>query len=82
MSAVPTEMVDRIRLTAVFEPDEDGWINARVLELPGANTCVRSIDEAKEMLADAVRELIASYADEAREASRGARYETLEIDLS
>jgi len=53
MSAVPTEMVDRIRLTAVFEPGEDG-----------------------------VRELIASYADEAREASRGARYETLEIDLS
>jgi predicted RNase H-like HicB family nuclease len=82
MRAVPTETVNRIRLTAVFEPDDAGWINARVLELPGANTCARSIEEAKEMLADAVRELIASYADEAREASSGARYETLEIDLS
>ena len=74
--------VDRIRLTAVFEPGEDGWINARVLELPGANTCARSLAEAKEMLADAVRELIASYAEEAREAqSSRTRYETLEIDL-
>jgi predicted RNase H-like HicB family nuclease len=82
MRAMPTGTVDRIRLTAVFEPDEDGWINARVLELPGANTCARSVEEAKEMLADAVRELIASYADEARETrSSGTRYETLEIDL-
>jgi predicted RNase H-like HicB family nuclease len=79
---VPTETVNRIRLTAVFEPGEDGWINARVLELPGANTCARSIEEAKEMLADAVRELVASYADEARQDSSGARYETFEIDLS
>jgi predicted RNase H-like HicB family nuclease len=79
---VPAETVNRIRLTAVFEPGEDGWINARVLELPGANTCARSIEEAKEMLADAVRELVASYADEARQGSSGARYETLEIDLS
>ena len=80
--AVATETVDRIRLTAVFEPDEDGWINARVLELPGANTCARSVEEAKEMLADAVRELVASYADEARETrSDSTRYEMLEIDL-
>jgi predicted RNase H-like HicB family nuclease len=60
---VPTETAKRIRLTAVFEPGEDGWINARALELPGANTCARSIEEAKEMLADAVRELVASYAE-------------------
>jgi predicted RNase H-like HicB family nuclease len=79
---VATETVDRIRLTAVFEPDEDGWINARVLELPGANTCARSIEEAKELLADAVRELVASYADEARKTrSSSTRFETLEIDL-
>jgi predicted RNase H-like HicB family nuclease len=80
--AMSSETVDRIRLTAVLEPDEDGWINARVLELPSANTCARSLEEAKEMLADAVRELVASYASEAREAqSDSTRYETLEIDL-
>jgi predicted RNase H-like HicB family nuclease len=82
MKAMATGTVDRIRLTAVFEPDEDGWINARVLELPGANTCARSVEEAKEMLADAVRELIASYADEVRKTgSTSVVYETLEIDL-
>jgi predicted RNase H-like HicB family nuclease len=79
---VPTETVNRVRLTAVLEPGEDGWINARVLELPGADTCARSIEEAKEMLADAVRELVASYADVARQDSSGALYETVEIDLS
>ena len=77
-----TETVDRIRLTAVFESGEDGWINARVLELPGANTCARSVEEAKEMLADAVREVVASYVDEVRQqGSSSTRYETLEIDL-
>jgi predicted RNase H-like HicB family nuclease len=74
--------VDRLRLTAVFEPGDDGWINARILELPGANTCGRTIEEAKELLADAVRELVASYAEEARRTgSSDARYETVEIDL-
>jgi len=74
--------VDRLRLTAVFEPGDDGWINARVLELPGANTCARTIDEAKTMPADAVRELVGSYAEEARRTGSGtAQYETLEIDL-
>jgi predicted RNase H-like HicB family nuclease len=53
-----------------------------VLELPGADTCARSVEEAKEMLADAVRELVASYVEEARkEGSGSTRYETLEIDL-
>jgi predicted RNase H-like HicB family nuclease len=80
---VSVHTVDRLRLTAVFEPDEDGWINAHVLELPGANTCARTIDEAKELLADAVRELVASYADDARRTGSSAtRYETLEIDLT
>jgi predicted RNase H-like HicB family nuclease len=52
-----------MKLTAVFEHGEDGWINAPVLELPGANTCAKSMDEARELLADAVRELVASYAE-------------------
>jgi predicted RNase H-like HicB family nuclease len=74
--------VDRMRLTAVYEPDENGWINARVLEIPGINTCAPSQDEAREMLADAVREFVAALADLAeRDASAATRYEPLEIDL-
>jgi predicted RNase H-like HicB family nuclease len=74
--------VDRLRLTAVYEPDENGWISARVLEIPGVNTCGHTEEEAKAMLVDAVREFVASLADEAdRAASDSTRYETLEIDL-
>lgn len=74
--------VEHLRLTAVFEPDDDGWTNARVLELPGANTCARTIAEAKEMLTDAVRELIALYAEEAEsEGSGSVRYEQLDVEL-
>jgi predicted RNase H-like HicB family nuclease len=74
--------VDRLRLTAVYEPDENGWISARVLEIPGINTAARTEAEAKEMLADAVREFVASLADDAEKVATGAtRYETFEIDL-
>jgi predicted RNase H-like HicB family nuclease len=79
---VSTGTVNRLRLTAILEPGEDGWINARVLEFPGANTCGRTVEEAKDMLADAVRELVASHAEDARRSgSSDARYEPLEIDL-
>ena len=79
MSVLP---VEHLRLTAVFEPGEDGWINARVLELPGANSCARTVEEAKAMLADAVRELVNSYAEEAETPGSGSvRYETLDVEL-
>ncbi|HYU59335.1 MAG TPA: type II toxin-antitoxin system HicB family antitoxin [Solirubrobacterales bacterium] len=47
-------MTERLTLTAVYEPAEEGWIAARVLEVPGINTCGRSIDEARDMVKDAV----------------------------
>ena len=34
-----------ISLTAVYETDEDGWVNAHVVEIPGVNTCARTMDE-------------------------------------
>lgn len=74
--------VDRLRLTAVYEPDDNGWVYAHVLEIPGINTSARTEAEAKSMLEDAVREFVASLADDAeREARPNTRYETLEIDL-
>jgi len=74
---------ERITLTAVYEPDESGWISARVLEIPGVNTSGRTFDEAREMLADAARELILSYVDEAEKSddANGVRYESLEVAL-
>jgi predicted RNase H-like HicB family nuclease len=79
---VGAKSVDRLRLTAVYEPDDNGWVYAHVLEIPGINTSAPTEAEAKEMLVDAVREFVAALADDVeREASPNARYETVEIDL-
>ena len=40
--------------TAVYEPTDDGWLFARVLEVPGAFTQGRDTEEAREMLRDAL----------------------------
>lgn len=42
-----SSVTERLTLTAVYEPAEDGWISARVLEVPGVNTCGRNIEEAR-----------------------------------
>ncbi|MBA2332077.1 MAG: hypothetical protein H0V94_04720 [Actinobacteria bacterium] len=49
------------------------------MELPGASTCARTLASARELLADAVRELVASYAE--GEKPGDTSYETLEIVL-
>lgn len=43
--------------TAVFEQDGDWWVGS-VEELPGALTQGRTLDEARENLRDAVREVL------------------------
>lgn len=82
MDPVSVKSVDRLRLTAVYEPDDGGWVYAHVLEIPGINTSAPTKAEAKAMLVDAARELIASLADDAeRRQSPSTSYETVEIDL-
>ena len=51
-------MASRISLTAVYEPVENGWTQARIEELPGVITAAPTLEEAKELLADAVREYL------------------------
>ncbi len=60
-------MSSDLTLTAVFTPDGDGWTMAQLAEWPAVVTCGRTIDEARELLLDAAREMIASYRDEGRE---------------
>ena len=52
-----------LTLTAVFEevpPDQGGGYCAYVEELPGANTQGETLEEARENLKDAIRELLAA----------------------
>jgi predicted RNase H-like HicB family nuclease len=45
-----------LRMTIAYEePDEDGWIVARVVEVPGAISQGRTRSEARENVIDALR---------------------------
>ena len=49
-------MSKQLQLTIVYEdPDEDGWIVASVLQVPGAHSQGRTRDEARENVIDALR---------------------------
>ncbi len=72
-------MSDTLRLTITYdEPDEDRWIVARVLQVPGAMSQGRTGDEARENVIDALRLMLAP--DEA--AADGDRSEPLELMLT
>lgn len=46
-------------VTIIFEPAEEGGYTATIPELPGAISEGETLDEAREMVLDAARELIA-----------------------
>lgn len=76
-------MGEPLSMTAVFTPDESGWTMAQLAEWPAVVTCGRTVDEARETLLDAAREMIASYRDEGREPPVGGGHvEQVTIDVA
>ena len=72
-----------VAFTAVFTPDENGWTMAQLARWPAVVTRGRSVDEAREMLVDAAREMIASYRDEGRDPPIGGGHaEQITVDLA
>ena len=55
----------------MFEPIEDGWWMARCEEIPQAITQGETLDEAREMLADAVRLVLEVRREKAERELRG-----------
>jgi predicted RNase H-like HicB family nuclease len=52
-------MAAAVEFTIAFdEPDEDGWIVARVLEVPGALSQGRSREEARDNVLDALQTVL------------------------
>lgn len=63
-------MSDRLRMTIAFEgPDEDGWIVAQVVEVPGAISQGRTRPEARENVIDALRLMLSPDEGEASDES-------------
>jgi predicted RNase H-like HicB family nuclease len=74
-------MSQELRLTITYEePDEDGWIVASVVEVPGAMSQGRTREEARENVIDALRLMLSPDDDDARVSS--GRSEQLNLILS
>lgn len=58
------------------EPDEDGWIVARVVEVPGAISQGKTRVEARENVIDALRLMLSPDAED-----RSAADENVELEL-
>jgi predicted RNase H-like HicB family nuclease len=75
-------MTPPMKLTAVYEPVEDGWIQAQLIELPGVITTGRTHEEAKEMLRDALAEYLASFDSTPAADAPGVEREELELKIA
>jgi len=74
-------MSERLRLTIAYdEPDEQGWIVARVVEVPGALSQGKTQGEARENVIDALRLMLAPDDDDANVGA--GRSEQLELILA
>ena len=59
-------MAKRILLTPLFEEVDNGWIQARLKELPEVITAAPTQAEARQLLQDALSEYWASLRDEGK----------------
>jgi predicted RNase H-like HicB family nuclease len=70
------------QISVIYQEIEDGWIMAQVPELPGAVTQGRNLEEAREMIKEAVELLLETYRTRAASAAPSdAFWETLTIDI-
>ena len=74
-------MSERLHMTIAYdEPDDEGWIVARVLEVPGALSQGRTREEARENVIDALRLMLAPDDDDPDQAA--GRSEQLDLILA
>jgi predicted RNase H-like HicB family nuclease len=74
-------MSEHLRMTIAYEePDEQGWIVARIVEVPGALSQGRTREEARENVIDALRLMLSPDDDDA--AAAAGRSEPLDLILT
>ncbi len=67
-------------MTIAFDdPDEEGWIVARIVEVPGALSQGRTPEEARENVLDALQVVLAP--DDDDDSLRAGRSEPLDLTL-
>lgn len=74
-------MTEKLRLTIAYEePDEEGWIVARVVEVPGALSQGRTRKQARENVIDALRLMLSPDDDDPNVADE--RADSLDLILT
>ena len=72
-----------MELHVVFESDEEGWMRATIEELPGVITCAPTLDEARELVRDALGEWLQALTSEERATiGAGTTRETLTLSVA
>lgn len=74
-------MTSGLSYTAVFEPVEDGWVQARLAELPAVITAAPTRDEAQELLLDALREYLLSLAEPSETSAASPDARRIDVEL-
>jgi predicted RNase H-like HicB family nuclease len=75
-------MTSSIQLTVIFEPVENGWVQARIEELPGVITAAPTRDEARTQVIDALREYLLALRDLPSTRAVGVEREAVDVLIS
>ena len=74
-------MSEKLRMTIAYEePDEEGWVVARIVEVPGALSQGRTREEARENVIDALRLMLSR--DDGETPGTADRSEQLDLILA
>jgi predicted RNase H-like HicB family nuclease len=75
------DMAAALKLTAIYESVDNGWIQGKIAELPAVITAAPTLEEAKEMLWDALTEYFISLQSSPESGSPDASREELELTI-
>jgi predicted RNase H-like HicB family nuclease len=73
---------DAVTFTAIYETVENGWVQARLVEIPGVITAGATRDEAEAMLVDALREYLLSFAEPPQPIESSGRRTSGHVDIT
>jgi hypothetical protein len=71
-----------IQLSVIYEPVENGWVQARIEELPAVITAAPSRDEARVQVVDALREYLLALRDLPPRRAEDVEREALDLLIS
>lgn len=74
-------MSTTLAFAVVLTPVEGGWTQAQLRELPGVVTCAPTEAAARDVVVDALREYLSSFAESAFDAPTAARTGLIRVTI-